>query len=93
MVAKAAPDGHTVLVYGSIAAANALYSKLPYDTLNDFAPVVLFGQTPLVVITGAGRYKTLAELIAAAKAKPGASELFDRRRRARPRISAPSGLR
>jgi tripartite-type tricarboxylate transporter receptor subunit TctC len=71
MVAKAAPDGYTVLVYGSIAAANALFSKLPYDTLNDFAPTVLFGQTPLVVITGAGRYKTLADLVAAAKAKPG----------------------
>jgi tripartite-type tricarboxylate transporter receptor subunit TctC len=70
-VAKAAPDGHTLLVYGSIAAANALYSKLPYDTLADFTPVVLFGQTPLVVVTGAGRYKTLAELIAAAKEKPG----------------------
>src|SRR6188472_1875429 len=72
MVAKAAPDGHTVLVYGSIAAANALYTKLPYDTANDFVPSVLFGQTPLVVVTGAGRYKTLAELVAAAKAKPGA---------------------
>src|SRR5688500_2334271 len=38
MVAKAAPDGHTILVYGSIAAANALYTKLPYDTANDFVP-------------------------------------------------------
>ena len=72
MVAKAAPDGHTVLVYGSIAAANALYTKLPYDTQNDFVPAVPFGQTPLVVITGVGRYKTLAELVATAKAKPGA---------------------
>ena len=72
MVAKAAPDGHTVLVYGSIAAANALYTKLPYDTANDFVPSVLFGQTPLVVVTGAGRYKTLAELVTTAKAKPGA---------------------
>ena len=72
MVAKSAPDGHTILVYGSIAAANALYKKLPYDTVADFTPVVPFGQTPLVVVTGAGRYKTLAELIAAAKAKPGA---------------------
>jgi tripartite-type tricarboxylate transporter receptor subunit TctC len=71
-VAKSAPDGHTILVYGSIAAANALYKKLPYDTLADFTPVVPFGQTPLVVVTGEGRYKTLAELIAAAKAKPGA---------------------
>ena len=72
MVAKAEPDGHTILVYGSIAAANALYSKLPYNTLTDFTPTVVFGQTPLVVLTGAGRYKTLGELIAAAKAKPGA---------------------
>ena len=72
MVAKAAPDGHTILVYGSIAAANALYTKLPYDTVNDFTPTVLFGQTPLVAVTGVGRYKTLGELVAAAKAKPGA---------------------
>src|SRR5262244_3711599 len=62
MVAKAAPDGHTILVYGSIAAANALYKKLPYDTVADFTPVVPFGQTPLVVVTGAGKYKTLKEL-------------------------------
>src|ERR1700716_433141 len=66
MVAKAAPDGHTILVYGSIAAASALYPKLPYSTVADFTPVVPFGQTPLVVVAGAGRYKTLAELIAAA---------------------------
>ena len=71
MVAKAAPDGYTILVWGSIAAANALYTKLPYDTLNDFTPVAVFGQTPLVVVTGAGRYKTLGELVSAAKADPG----------------------
>jgi tripartite-type tricarboxylate transporter receptor subunit TctC len=70
-VAKAAPDGHTILVYGSIAAANALYAQLPYDTVADFTPVVPFGETPLVVVTAVGRYKTLAELLAAAKAKPG----------------------
>src|ERR1041384_4965493 len=35
MVAKAAPDGHTILVYGALASANALYSKLPYDTVAD----------------------------------------------------------
>ena len=71
VVAKATPDGHTILVWGSIAAANALYTKLPYDTLKDFTPVAALGQTPLVVVTGAGRYKSLAELIAAAKANPG----------------------
>jgi tripartite-type tricarboxylate transporter receptor subunit TctC len=37
----------------------------------DFTPVVPFGETPLVVVTAVGRYNTLAELIAAAKAKPG----------------------
>jgi tripartite-type tricarboxylate transporter receptor subunit TctC len=67
MVAKAAPDGHTILVYGSIAAANALYARLPYDTVADFTPVVPFGETPLVVVTAIGRYNTLAELVAAAK--------------------------
>ena len=71
VVAKAVPDGHTILVWGSIAAANALYTKLPYDTLKDFTPVAVFGQTPLVVVTGAGRYKSLGELISAAKANPG----------------------
>ncbi|HZP75678.1 MAG TPA: tripartite tricarboxylate transporter substrate-binding protein [Pseudolabrys sp.] len=71
VVAKAAPDGHTILVWGSITAANALYTKLPYDTLNDFTPVAMLGQTPLVVVTGAGRYKSIGELIAAAKANPG----------------------
>src|SRR5499426_1563090 len=69
MVANAAPDGHTILVYGSIAAANALYARLPYDTVADFTPVVPFGETPLVVVTAVGRYNTLAEMIAAAKAK------------------------
>src|SRR6516225_11300389 len=39
VVAKSPPDGYTALVYGSLAAATALYSKLPFDTINDFAPV------------------------------------------------------
>lgn len=70
-VAKAAPDGHTILVWGSIAAANALYTKLPYDTLRDFTPVAALGQTPLVVVTGTGRFKSLSELVSTAKANPG----------------------
>src|SRR5881397_3909512 len=44
MVAKAAPDGYTVLVYGALASAHALHAKLPYDTLNDFIPVASLGQ-------------------------------------------------
>ena len=49
-VARSAPDGYTVLAYGALATANALYSKLPYDTLNDFVPVIPFGIQPLVIV-------------------------------------------
>ena len=71
-VAKATPDGYTILAYGAMASAHALYSKLPYDTLHDFVPVIPLGQQPLVVVTSPQKgYKTLGELIAAAKAKPG----------------------
>src|SRR3954463_5442263 len=48
MVAKTAPDGYTVLIYGALASAHALYSKLPYDSLTDFVPVMSLGQQPLV---------------------------------------------
>jgi tripartite-type tricarboxylate transporter receptor subunit TctC len=71
-VAHAEPDGHTILAYGALATAHALYSKVPYDTLNDFVPVIPFGQQPLVVITAPSKgWKTLGDLIAAGKAKPG----------------------
>ncbi|MEJ0078368.1 MAG: tripartite tricarboxylate transporter substrate-binding protein [Alphaproteobacteria bacterium] len=73
MVAKAASDGYTVLVYGALASAAALHEKLPYDSVNDLIPVASLGQQILVVISSPGKgYKTLADLIAAAKAKPGA---------------------
>src|SRR5690349_17571664 len=71
VVAKSSPDGYTALVYGSLAAATALYAKLPFDTLTDFAPVVPFGQQPLAVVAPPGRFKDLADLVARAKAKPG----------------------
>jgi len=71
-VANAPADGYTILAYGALATAHALYTKLPYDTLTAFAPVIPFGQQPLVVIASPAKYKTLAELIAAGKAKPGA---------------------
>jgi tripartite-type tricarboxylate transporter receptor subunit TctC len=71
-VAKSAPDGYTILAYGALGTANALYSKLPYDTLNDFTPVVPFGIQPLSIVTAPSKgYKTLGDLIAAGKAKPG----------------------
>ena len=72
-VAKAAPDGYTLLLTpSSIAIAPALYAKLPFDPIKDFAPVTLVGSIPMVVVV----YpefppKTLLELIALAKAKPG----------------------
>lgn len=72
MVAKSTPDGYTILVYGALTSAYALYSKLPYDTLKDFVPVISLGQQPLVIVASPAKgYKTLAEMIAAAKAKPG----------------------
>jgi tripartite-type tricarboxylate transporter receptor subunit TctC len=71
-VARSAPDGYTVLAYGALATANALYSKLAYDTLNDFVPVIAFGIQPLVIVSSPEKgYKTLKDLIAAGKAKPG----------------------
>jgi tripartite-type tricarboxylate transporter receptor subunit TctC len=71
-VAKASPDGHTLLAYGAAASAAALYTKLPYDTLADITPVIPLGQQPLVVVAPAGRFKDMAALIAQAKARPGA---------------------
>jgi tripartite-type tricarboxylate transporter receptor subunit TctC len=72
IVAKSAPDGYTILAYGALASAYALYAKLPYDTIKDFTPVIPLGRQPLVVITSPAKgYKTLGDLIAAGKAKPG----------------------
>jgi tripartite-type tricarboxylate transporter receptor subunit TctC len=73
VVAKSAPDGYTVLAYAGLAASNALYAKLSYDPVSDFIPVIVLGQQPLVVVTSPSKgYRTLADLIAAGKAKPGA---------------------
>jgi tripartite-type tricarboxylate transporter receptor subunit TctC len=72
-VAKAAPDGYTALAYGALATANALYSKLPFSVLDDFVPVIPFGQQPLAVTTSPQKgYKTLRDLIDAGKARPNA---------------------
>ncbi len=96
-VAKSAPDGYTL---GMGQAANlainpALYAKMPYDPLKDFAPIALMATQPLVLVVSAqSSYRSLAEIVAAAKSKadglvianPGAGtvghltgELFARR--------------
>ena len=72
-VARAAPDGHTLIAIGLAFTANAvLYNDLPYDPLRDFAPVGVVGSTPLVVVAHPGLpVNNIKELIALAKAKPG----------------------
>ena len=73
-VAKAQPDGYSILVHSSsFSSAFSLYKSLPYDTLKDFAAVIPLGKTPTVLVVSPSKgFKTVAELIAAAKAKPGA---------------------
>ena len=75
MVAKAAPDGYTMLIGTSSthAIASSLYGKLPYDQVRDFVPVTLLGSaTILLVVHPSVAAKTVPELIALAKAKPAA---------------------
>ncbi|MFM2119535.1 MAG: hypothetical protein RL722_1003 [Pseudomonadota bacterium] len=73
VVAKSPGDGYTLLL-GTIAshAINpAMRTKMPYDALKDFAPVNLLGSIPNVLLVGADQpYKTVKDLIVAAKAKP-----------------------
>jgi len=72
--AKSPPDGYTILLssIATHALSPNLYSKVPYDPVKDFAPVTLLGIAPTVlVVTNDLPAKDLAELVAAAKAKPG----------------------
>jgi len=73
-VARAAPDGYTLLLYSSsMSISHSIHVNLPYDTFNDFVPVVPFGLQPTVLVTAPSKgFKSLGELVAAAKAKPGA---------------------
>jgi tripartite-type tricarboxylate transporter receptor subunit TctC len=72
-VAKSDPDGYTLLVVSTGHVVNpALYGNLSYDTLGDFAGVTPLAALPSVLVVGAGSpIKTVSDLIAAAKAKPG----------------------
>jgi tripartite-type tricarboxylate transporter receptor subunit TctC len=74
LAARAAPDGYTLLFGGaaSLATTPALRVKLPYDPLKDFAPVSLVAIAPLMLVTHPQLpVKTVRDLIALAKAKPG----------------------
>jgi len=71
---NAAPDGYTLVMCtsGPFGINPAIYSKLPYDPVRDFEPIANLGLTPQVIVIGAQQpWRTLGELIAAAKAKPG----------------------
>ncbi|SEN90481.1 Tripartite-type tricarboxylate transporter, receptor component TctC [Rhodospirillales bacterium URHD0017] len=72
-VAKAAPDGHTLLIGAFAHAVNpSLMAKMPFRTPDDFAPVSLLVTVPeLLVVTPTFPAKTVAELVAMAKAEPG----------------------
>ena len=74
VVARAAPDGHTILL-GSVAThaiGPAVYRNLAYDALKDFAPITQVTASPLLVASSATlNVKTLPELLTAARAEPG----------------------
>jgi len=71
--ARSAPDGYTLLMTASTLVLNSvLYKKVPYDPVRDFAPITIAATAPNVLIVNAGvPAKSLAELIALAKQKPG----------------------
>lgn len=72
-VAQAAPDGYTIMVHSSSHTVSPhTFARLPFDTLADFTPVTPISSTPNVLVISPSRnIKTLQELLAAARAKPG----------------------
>jgi tripartite-type tricarboxylate transporter receptor subunit TctC len=74
LVARAAPDGYTLLANTIPFVANAfLYSKLPYDPLTDFAPVMLVSSSPsMLAVHPSVPARSVKELLALARSKPGA---------------------
>jgi tripartite-type tricarboxylate transporter receptor subunit TctC len=74
IAARAAPDGYTLFFAASaqLAVNPSLYAKVPYDPVRDFAPVILGGSVPNILVAHPSLpAKSLKELIALAKAKPG----------------------
>jgi len=72
-VAKADPDGYTLLAHSNAHTISpAVYASLPYDAARDFAAIVPFGALPILIVTSPSKgIRTIQELVAAAKAKPG----------------------
>jgi tripartite-type tricarboxylate transporter receptor subunit TctC len=73
IVAKAPPDGYVLLVNsGNFATNAALSTKLPFDSIRDFAPVTLLAETPLVIVVHPSLpVKSVKELVALARTRPG----------------------
>ena len=73
IVAKAAPDGYTLLLASQTNAISAtLYTKLPFDPVEDFTPITLIGREPgVIVVNPAFPPKTFQEFVAYVKARPG----------------------
>jgi tripartite-type tricarboxylate transporter receptor subunit TctC len=73
-IVRAAPDGNTIGVVSTNHAVNpAIYPNVPFDSLEDITPITMIGTTPLVLMAHPSLgVKNIAELVAAAKAKPGA---------------------
>ena len=71
-VAKADPDGHTILIHSTaVTIFPSTFANLPFDTARDFAAVTPAVSVPLVLVVSPSRHKSLQGLVAAAKAKPG----------------------
>lgn len=74
LAAKAPPDGYTIVMgqTSNLAVNPTLYAKMPYDAIKDLAPIAAVADAPLVLVVAAGSpFKTLADVVAAAKARPG----------------------
>ncbi|MGZ9067132.1 MAG: tripartite tricarboxylate transporter substrate-binding protein, partial [Burkholderiales bacterium] len=73
LAARAPADGYTIILVASGFTVNpSLFPKVPYDTLEDFQPISLVGETPLLfVANGAVSANNVKELIALAKSRPG----------------------
>ncbi len=74
MVARAAPDGHTLVLMdvGNLAISPSVFAKLPFDIIKDFAPVTVVSYSPHILATHPSMpAKTVKEIITLAKARPG----------------------